>query len=696
MNTAGVQTIGLYHRFPVTPVVRDGGARGSRALQIVIAVLCLVGLSAATHAPLASGVPEGAVDHGPPGTPSPLARHVDTHAAAGPNLRDREQESLRVANSPRQELVQSSSWAGFAYCPEAGSSLCQVPQNGSRIWGVEGTFSVPAVVATGTEAQSIAEWVGIGGFESPGGLPDLVQAGVIVQPANVSGRPPSTEVWWTDSTTPVPVELSPTPTAAVGDALFVRILFNGLNSVGQQTWLIEIRDNSTASVWSGNELCTATCIPTRFGSADWVVESPTAGSADVPPPAFETVECQGGMWMNDSGVWSYLSQSNSTSRIAMAGYNETLSAVPSALYAPGEFWIQYLVDTEDGLRAGSWGDLTRGTVEPGGALYGNLTIDSPANQSPSDFWDLGLAIELETGDSPPIVLPNGEAALLQVLPGNSSYSVSGILPSTLPYGSYLATISLWYLSPGTVPTDTGTLALFSTTPSEWPVISVTGPAVQLSVAPSGTLDLGQVAVLDAVTSGGEPPYAYSWSGLPDECTSSDSANVSCAPSVSGSYDIHVTVADRFGASTDGTTVLTAVAYPTVGVLRPAGAVLEGESFLLVADLTGGVGPFQISWDGLPPGCQATAPDAVECVSSESGLFDIEVTVSDAVGGRAVANTTLFVQPALLGLSLPAVLLIGGLAAVAVVQPLLAWRRRRSGRRSDEPFAPPPPRPGRQT
>ena len=106
------------------------------------------------------------------------------------------------------------------------------------------------------------------------------------------------------------------------------------------------------------------------------------------------------------------------------------------------------------------------------------------------------------------------------------------------------------------PTATGTYAVevSGTLPGQTPVLS---NVVVLTVLPRlGTASLvasvssfvaGTSFTLSAIESGGAPPYAYSWSGLPTGCAPGDSPVLSCTPTAPGSYGVSVNVSDPTGA-----------------------------------------------------------------------------------------------------------------------------------------------------
>lgn len=67
----------------------------------------------------------------------------------------------------------------------------------------------------------------------------------------------------------------------------------------------------------------------------------------------------------------------------------------------------------------------------------------------------------------------------------------------------------------------------------------------------------------AITLGGTAPFAFRWTGLPPGCSTSDSENLTCAPTSPGSWLVHATVTDPYGltAGANGTLAVQPAASP---------------------------------------------------------------------------------------------------------------------------------------
>ncbi len=100
--------------------------------------------------------------------------------------------------------------------------------------------------------------------------------------------------------------------------------------------------------------------------------------------------------------------------------------------------------------------------------------------------------------------------------------------------------------------------------------------------------------LTATVTGGTPPFAYTYWGLPPGCTSRNASKVVCIPSSDGKYGISLEVTDRFGRSDNATlqfTVGTTNQGVTLGTLlswlaSPLGEILLG--LVVVAGATSSV------------------------------------------------------------------------------------------------------------
>ncbi|HTP55013.1 MAG TPA: hypothetical protein VML94_08680 [Thermoplasmata archaeon] len=207
---------------------------------------------------------------------------------------------------------------------------------------------------------------------------------------------------------------------------------------------------------------------------------------------------------------------------------------------------------------------------------------------------------------------------------------------------------------------------------------------------------GSVAIITygALGSGG---LTYAWSGLPDGCTGTTTSMVVCDPTSTSATSITVTVTDSNGFSvTSAGLVFTVSPELAVTLHGSAGSLLAGKSVTFTATVTGGAGPFRITWSGLPSGCVGGDELTVTCTPASSGSYTVEVSVTDTNAGTATAKTPVTVNAAFLGLpAAEGIGLLAGLvlaALVAIVVVAIVVRRRRGRSTAPLPWSPGPSTP----
>ncbi|HEY1272999.1 MAG TPA: kelch repeat-containing protein [Terriglobales bacterium] len=146
--------------------------------------------------------------------------------------------------------------------------------------------------------------------------------------------------------------------------------------------------------------------------------------------------------------------------------------------------------------------------------------------------------------------------------------------------------------------------------------------------------------LQLQASAGVPPYTWSWaaaasSSLPPGMSLTSAGLLSGTPTLSGSYQVSVTVSDTQSPAAQATSTLTLVVVnppPPAIVTDPppsAGALNLPYSFTFAAS---GYAP--LSWvetGALPPGLSLAANGTLSGTPTQIGSFPISVTATDAVG-----------------------------------------------------------------
>ena len=171
------------------------------------------------------------------------------------------------------------------------------------------------------------------------------------------------------------------------------------------------------------------------------------------------------------------------------------------------------------------------------------------------------------------------------------------------------------------------------------------PRVTALRASVSALDVGGTVVLTTIESGGLPPLAYQYYGLPPGCRGANVSVLSCRPSGTGLFAVTATVTDALGL------VVTATMNLTV---NPRPAILEfgaepqqpfvNQSLTLSVVATGGTGPLTYSFTGLPAGCAGGAGAVISCRPSLPGNTSVMVSVSDSTGATADSTASVAVQP----------------------------------------------------
>lgn len=197
------------------------------------------------------------------------------------------------------------------------------------------------------------------------------------------------------------------------------------------------------------------------------------------------------------------------------------------------------------------------------------------------------------------------------------------------------------------------------------------------------IDLGMFlnATVTMVPGTGTAPFAYSYTGLPEGCTASTTAFLSCVPSAAGvgPFSIQVTILDAGmghawawlnGSVNPDPAILSFTATPR-NVSDPGFLTFE-------VTATGGTGVLAYNFSGGPPGCSSLHGRFANCTTSGPGTFVVHATVTDAWGRQSNLSVVVHV-------SSPTVFYVVGsywwlwliLIAVVVgaVVALLLWRRR---------------------
>jgi YVTN family beta-propeller protein len=166
----------------------------------------------------------------------------------------------------------------------------------------------------------------------------------------------------------------------------------------------------------------------------------------------------------------------------------------------------------------------------------------------------------------------------------------------------------------------------------WAVADPVG-VTSMSAAPD-PVDVGSSTVIHVVVEGGPDSggVAYAYGGLPVGCVSSNSSNLSCTPTETGTFVVTATVTDASGGSATGVVGFVVAALPVITAAFSSPSSVEvNSSTELVVVVAGGVAPYSYDWTGLPTGCATSNGASVTCTPTQAGPFRLAVSATDALG-----------------------------------------------------------------
>ncbi|TLX21877.1 putative Ig domain-containing protein [Thermomonas fusca] len=369
--------------------------------------------------------------------------------------------------------------------------------------------------------------------------------------------------------------------------------------------------------------------------------------------------------------------------IANTAYSQTISA--SGGVAPYVFAI-----TAGALPGGlslnpATGAIT-GTSNTVGTFNFTVTATDANGQTGSQAYTLTIAAPVlsMTPAAGTLNAPYG-AAYSQAFTasggsGNFSYVPTGSLPAGMSFSGN--TLSGTPTVPGSYPitvtatdtTLTGVGAPFSIAQNY--TIDVPAPTIVIDPAtlPNTTAGLAYSQSINA--SGGVAPYAFTVTAgsLPNGLTLAGDGTLAGTTTTSGTFNFTVTASDANG-QTGSQAYTVVVAVPTLTVTPatlPAGTA--GNAYSQTLSISGGITPYTVVASGTLPTGLSFDPGTLTYsgTPTQSGTFNVSVTVTDSTGGTAATatnNYTLVIAAPALTLT-PATV-PAGTAGVAYAQTFVA-------------------------
>jgi PKD repeat protein len=295
------------------------------------------------------------------------------------------------------------------------------------------------------------------------------------------------------------------------------------------------------------------------------------------------------------------------------GSLDTFSCVPGAA---GQYYVSVTVTDSNGISAAS------GTLAF--TVFADPTISTPVTSRIS--VDTGQIVNFTTSGG---AGSGGDTYVWMGLPvGCSSQNSAQI--SCIPSASSTYVIKVKVTDSNDFSVTSGSLS--------FTVYSI--PTVSAPTATPATIDIGRSATFSVVGASGSGGFTYVWSGLPTGCMSNDSASITCAPSLPGSYNISVKVTDSNHYSVDSATLsFTVHILPTVTLASNVKTIDVGTGIVLNLSILGGVGPFTASWTlngsawSLP-----TGTFGYTFYPTGAGTYTFSVMVTDSLGGNSTSAT----------------------------------------------------------
>lgn len=196
---------------------------------------------------------------------------------------------------------------------------------------------------------------------------------------------------------------------------------------------------------------------------------------------------------------------------------------------------------------------------------------------------------------------------------------------------------------GTYDPTNGNLYVANTNSNNISVINGTAYFSPLPLTASATASETQTDVnqpIHFIVSGfgGARPYSFFWQfGNGNTTAAQDPVYSYPSP---GTYVVRVQVNDFLGVSASAT--LSVTVYPTFTTALAVSntTVALGMSLVVSTSVAGGAGPYSFLYEGLPPGCVSVNASSVACLPTQTGFYNLSVTVQDRNNVVSSASTPL--------------------------------------------------------
>lgn len=151
------------------------------------------------------------------------------------------------------------------------------------------------------------------------------------------------------------------------------------------------------------------------------------------------------------------------------------------------------------------------------------------------------------------------------------------------------------------------------------------------MASPSSIWLGNSTTLSVWVAGGTPPFSYSYSSLPNGCSSADTGNLSCTPGTLGTFTVTVQATDAYGPAVTSQTTLQVVNAPSALTATISAAPTSGAAPLPVdfsSTVSGGYYPYTLTWSFGDGSLGSHSPSPTHTYNT-SGTFQVRLTVVDS-------------------------------------------------------------------
>jgi hypothetical protein len=427
--------------------------------------------------------------------------------------------------------------------------------------GLDNLFCVPS---NETEALQGGYWVPLNESPSP---PPLYQAAMAYDPLDGyvvlfggegSLYTPPNETWtfsngvWTNRTTSIAPPPDTNGGAITYDPALRAMFYYGGDC--NATW------SYAAGVWQKFNLSGQIC-PSGFSPV--MAYDPTDGyvlyfgGGGLGSPV--------GTWKFDEGVWTNISATSGPQpqpRIfaSMAFDPEQNSMI---LYggASAELLPTYYNDTW-AYASGTWANVTASAETAGGPTYGALAYD-PWEEDLIEYGGRGFggAPGSTFAYGPPLLQVGWGQQTSLVIDADHNTTVSATIVGGTPplqvvweggnLNCPLQNSTFTVCAPMRAGSYNLTVAASDADPQyarSYPLAVTVSPPLNANITGPSSVTVGAGVTFTANASGGTPPYAFDYSGLPSGCSVTNQATFSCNPNSTGQFTVRLSVTDAAGGS----------------------------------------------------------------------------------------------------------------------------------------------------